>query len=49
VTWREIDRCAKSADPMTLHFETDDVLRRIDKLGDLFSDLIRPKARTSRP
>jgi bifunctional non-homologous end joining protein LigD len=48
VTWQEIDRCAKTADPMKLHFETDDVLRRIDKFGDLFSDLIRPQARASR-
>jgi bifunctional non-homologous end joining protein LigD len=45
VTWQEIDRCAKSGDPQQLIFRTDDVLRRVDKMGDLFAPLVRPRAR----
>jgi bifunctional non-homologous end joining protein LigD len=37
VTWREIDKCAKSGDPNVLHFESDDVLRRVEKSGDLMA------------
>jgi bifunctional non-homologous end joining protein LigD len=37
VTWKEIDRCAKSGDPTTLQFTTDDVLARVGKFGDLFA------------
>ncbi|MGA7835152.1 MAG: non-homologous end-joining DNA ligase [Acidimicrobiales bacterium] len=48
VTWREIDRCAKSGDPNRLRFETDDVLRRVDRYGDLMSELIVPRARVAR-
>jgi len=48
VTWREIDRCAKSGDQHSMRFEADDVLRRVDKLGDLMSALIAPKARAAR-
>jgi bifunctional non-homologous end joining protein LigD len=49
VTWQEIDRCAKSGDPTKLRFETGDVLRRIDKYGDLFSILVRPQPRNTQP
>ena len=43
VTWAEIDQCAKSANPERLRFTTRDVLRRVDKIGDLFAPLVRPK------
>ena len=33
----EVRRCAAKQDPRLLRFETDDVLRRLDKHGDLFA------------
>jgi bifunctional non-homologous end joining protein LigD len=45
VTWQEIDNCAKRADPDLLRFEADDVLKRVDKYGDLMSSLTTTKAR----
>jgi bifunctional non-homologous end joining protein LigD len=35
----EVRRCAARKDPLLLRFETSDVLRRIDKDGDLFAPL----------
>ena len=35
----EVQQCAAKKDPHLLRFETDDVLRRIDKDGDLFAPL----------
>jgi len=35
----EVRRCAEKHDPLLLHFETEDVLRRVDKDGDLFAPL----------
>ena len=35
----EVQRCAAKSDPHILRFETDDVLRRIEKDGDLFAPL----------
>jgi len=40
VTWKEIDACAKSGDPNKLRFTASDVLRRVDKLGDLMAGLV---------
>ncbi len=39
VTPAEVERCADKKDPRILRFETADVLRRIDKVGDLFAPL----------
>jgi bifunctional non-homologous end joining protein LigD len=39
VTPAEVQRCATLSDPELLRFETDDVLRRVDKSGDLFAPL----------
>ena len=39
VTPAEVRRCAAKNDPTLLRFETDDVLRRVDKDGDLFAPL----------
>ena len=47
VTWREIDACAKSGDANGLRFEADDVVRRVDKYGDLMSALVVPKPRAA--
>ena len=40
VTWKEVDACAKSGDPNKLRFTAADVLRRVDKLGDLMAGLM---------
>jgi bifunctional non-homologous end joining protein LigD len=45
VTWQEVDKCAKSGDPNSLRFEADDVVRRVEKLGDLMAPLVAPRAR----
>ncbi|MFZ0249855.1 MAG: non-homologous end-joining DNA ligase [Acidimicrobiales bacterium] len=39
VSAAEVRRCASKGDPSLLRFETDDVLRRIEKNGDLFAPL----------
>ncbi len=39
VTVAEVRRCATSGDPGLLRFETEDVLRRVDDIGDLFAPL----------
>lgn len=43
VTWQEIDRCAKKGDPNSLRFEANDVLRRVEKSGDLLAKLVATK------
>ncbi len=48
VTWREIDRCAKSGDSNSLRFEANDVVRRVDKFGDLMSALLVGTTRAAR-
>ena len=45
VTWDEIDACSNAADPQLLHFEADDVLRRVERSGDLLADLVTPPLR----
>ncbi|HVA09071.1 MAG TPA: non-homologous end-joining DNA ligase [Acidimicrobiales bacterium] len=42
VTQAEVERCAAKKNPRILRFETTDVLRRIDKDGDLFAPLGLP-------
>jgi bifunctional non-homologous end joining protein LigD len=39
VTRAEVAKCATTRDPLLLRFETDDVLRRVDKHDDLFKSL----------
>ena len=39
VSAAEVHTCATKRDPLLLRFETDDVLRRVDKHGDLFAPL----------
>ena len=48
VTWDEVDKCAKSGNPERLRFEAKDVLKRIDKFGDLMSSLVLPASRAKR-
>jgi bifunctional non-homologous end joining protein LigD len=45
VTWPEVDQCAKTGNPEALRFETKDVLKRIQKYGDLMAPLVATKSR----
>jgi bifunctional non-homologous end joining protein LigD len=40
VRWAEVDACAKSGNPGELQFETKDVLKRVEKYGDLMKSLL---------
>jgi bifunctional non-homologous end joining protein LigD len=35
--WEEVEACRASGDPDSLTFETDQVLARVEQLGDLFA------------
>src|ERR1700730_16347192 len=43
VSWDEVERCLKSGDPSKLVFDSDQVLQRGAKLGDLFEPVIKKK------
>jgi len=43
VQWEELERAAKKNDAVSLAFETSDVLKRIEKHGDLFEPILRMK------
>ena len=43
VEWEELDRALRRDDPSLLWFETDDVLKRVNKLGDLFEPVLKLK------
>jgi len=43
VSWDEVERCFKAKDPDLLVFDSDQVLKRIDKLGDLFEPVLKKK------
>ena len=45
VSWDEVDKCAKTGNPERLRFETTDVLKRIDKVGDLMAPLLAATSR----
>ena len=40
VTWEEVERTVKKDDPDSLVFEAKDVLKRVDKHGDLFAPVL---------
>jgi bifunctional non-homologous end joining protein LigD len=40
VTWDEVDACLEAADPSLLVFEQDEVLRRVERDGDLFAPVL---------
>jgi bifunctional non-homologous end joining protein LigD len=40
VTWEEVQRCLDARDPELLSFETEDVLERVERDGDLFAMLL---------
>ena len=43
VAWKEIEAAAKSRDGSRLQFEIDDVLRRVEAMGDLFEPVLKLK------
>jgi bifunctional non-homologous end joining protein LigD len=43
VEWKEVERALKREDPDLLRFEAGDVLKRIDKRGDLFAPVAERK------
>ncbi|HEU5336926.1 MAG TPA: non-homologous end-joining DNA ligase [Terriglobales bacterium] len=43
VTWEEVERCLKKQDPKLLVFESQDVLKRVEDLGDLFAPVLNLK------
>jgi bifunctional non-homologous end joining protein LigD len=49
VSWTEVDKCAKTGKSETLRFETKDVLKRVEKLGDLMAPLLATTARAMPP
>jgi len=40
VSWDEVRACLEAGDPSLLTFETADVLRRVDEVGDLFAPVL---------
>jgi bifunctional non-homologous end joining protein LigD len=43
VTWQEVEKCLKKKDPAVLVFDSDAVLRRVEKHGDLFAPVLKLK------
>ena len=43
VTWDEVEACLAARDPLKLRFLSDQVLERVDKMGDLFEPLLTLK------
>jgi bifunctional non-homologous end joining protein LigD len=48
VSWEEVERCLKSKDPSRLVFDSEQVLQRVAKLGDLFGPVIKKKQKLPR-
>ena len=45
VTWKEVEQCLKRKDAASLSFTSDEVLARVEKLGDLFEPMLKLKQR----
>jgi bifunctional non-homologous end joining protein LigD len=43
VSWKEVQNCLKSGDPEQLVFVSDQVLKRVEKMGDLFEPVLKLK------
>jgi bifunctional non-homologous end joining protein LigD len=48
VTWQEVERCLQKKSPELLVFDTDAVLKRIERDGDLFAPVLRQKQKLPR-
>jgi len=47
VTWEEVENCLELEDPAVLRFTSDQVLQRIEKMGDLFEPVLKLKQKLS--
>jgi bifunctional non-homologous end joining protein LigD len=45
VTWEEVEAAGAAGEPAALVIEVDDVVRRLDRHGDLFADVLRLEQR----
>ncbi len=43
VSWEEVQKCLKKEDPNLLVFTSEDVLKRVERLGDLFEPVLKLK------
>ena len=43
VSWDEVEKCLKAKDPSLLVFDSDQVLKRVETLGDLFEPVTKKK------
>src|SRR5579859_3743502 len=48
VSWEEVDKCLKAGDPSLLVFDSEQVLARVQKLGDLFEPVVKQKQKLPR-
>ena len=49
VTWQEVEAAVESRDPSRLTFDSDTVLQRVEKQGDLFAPVLTLKQRLPSP
>jgi bifunctional non-homologous end joining protein LigD len=49
VDWKEVLQTLKNKDPKLLTFESEDVLRRVETMGDLFAPVLHLKQKLPRP
>jgi bifunctional non-homologous end joining protein LigD len=49
VTWQEVQNCLEKEDPELLAFVADDVVKRVEKLGDLFEPVLKLKQKLPAP
>lgn len=43
LTWKEVETCLKKRNPESLRFTSDQVLKRVEKMGDLFGSVLKLK------
>jgi bifunctional non-homologous end joining protein LigD len=48
VTWEEVERCFEAADPELLVFDYEQVLERVERMGDLFEPVLTLKQKLPR-
>jgi len=48
VTWDEVEKAFQAKDPELLVFDSDQVLKRVEKLGDLFEPVVKKKQKLPR-
>jgi hypothetical protein len=48
VTWQELQKALKTKNPEVLIFEADQVLRRVQKMGDLFASVLTLQQKSAR-